>query len=192
MEKSSIVKKLYTKKTQDYTYTIAFFLIFSFFIFYIIRPNLLTVFETNSKIQQLDKINRAYEEQINKVIETQSVFEENREDFILLDQAIGPKPEINKMLSDVVVSTEESTLTSERIDVFDINLKDKDSIAKLKSFTINISMAGTFEDTMAFVKKVYGQRRLKLIPNLELARDKNESSPGANLKIKLQIEGYYL
>ena len=45
---------------------------------------------------------------------------------------------------------------------------------------------------MAFVKKVYGQRRLKLIPNLELARDKNESSPGANLKIKLQIEGYYL
>lgn len=192
MEKSSIVKKLYTKKTQDYTYTIAFFLIFSFFVFYIIRPNLLTVFETNSKIQQLDKINRAYEEQINKVIETQSVFEENREDFILLDQAIGPKPEINKMLSDVVVSTEESALTSERIDVFDINLKDKGSITKLKSFTINMSMTGTFEDTMAFVKKAYGQRRLKLIPNLELARDKSESSPGANLKIKLQIEGYYL
>lgn len=192
MEKTSIVKKLYTKKTQDYTYTIAFFLIFSFFIFYIIRPNLLTVFETNSKIQQLDKINQAYEEQINKVIETQSVFEENREDFILLDQAIGPKPEINKMLSDVVVSTEESGLTADRIDVFDINLKDKGSVAKLKSFTINMSLGGTFEDAMAYIRKVYGQRRLKLIPNLELARDKNVSSAAADLKIKLKIEGYYL
>lgn len=192
MDKSSIIKKLYAKKTQDYTYTIAFFFIFSFFIFYIIRPNLLTVFETNSKIQQLEKINRQYEEQINKVIETQSVFEENREDFLLLDQAIGPRPEINKMLSDVVVSTEEGSLTSDRIDVFDVNLKDKGSTAKLKSFTINMSLKGTFEDTMAFVNKIYEQRRLKLIPELELARDKNESSPGANLKIKLQVEGYYL
>jgi len=152
----------------------------------------LTVFETSSKIQQLEKINRLYEEQINKVIEIQSVFEQNREDLLLLDQAIGPKPEINKVLSDVVTSTDESALTSERIDVFDINLKDEGSTAKLKSFTINMSLLGTFEDTTAFIKKIYEQRRLKLIPELELARDKSESSPGATLKIKLQVEGYYL
>jgi len=191
MEKSLIIKKLFSKKTQDYTYAIAFFFIFSFFVFYIIRPNLITVFEINSKIEQLKTINKLYGEQIDKIVEVQSSFEENRDDFFLLKEAIASKPEVNKLLSDVDVSSEGSRLTSERIAVSDINLKDKGSINKLKSFVINLNLIGAFDDTIAFINKIYNQRRLKLIPELEFTRGQ-ESSESANLNIRLEIEGYYL
>lgn len=191
MEKSLIIKKLFSKKTQDYTYAIAFFFIFSFFVFYIIRPNLITVFEINTKIEQLKTINKLYGEQIDKIVEVQSSFEENRDDFFLLKEAIASKPEVNKLLSDVDVSSEGSRLTSERIAVSDINLKDKGSINKLKSFVINMNLIGAFDDTIAFINKIYNQRRLKSIPELELTRGQ-ESSESANLNIRLEIEGYYL
>ena len=191
MEKSLIIKTLFNKKTQDYTYAIAFFLIFSFFIFYIIRPNLITVFEIKTKIEQLKAINKLYGEQIDKIVQVQSTFEANRDDFYLLKEAIAAKPEVNKLLSDVDVSSEGSKLTSERISINNINLKDKGSINKLKSFIVSMNLLGTFEDTNIFINKIYNQRRLKLIPKLEIAREK-VSSESATLNIWLEVEGYYL
>src|SRR3989338_9467864 len=191
MEKSLIIKKLFSKKTQDYSYAIAFFLIFSFFIFYIIRPNLITVFEINTKIEQLKSINKLYGEQIDKIVEVQASFEDNRDDFFLLKEAIATKPEVNKLLSDVDVASEGSKLTSEHISVTDINLKDKGSVNKLKSFIVNMNLLGTFEDTLVFINKIYNQRRLKLLPELEIARGQ-VSSESATLNIRLEVEGYYL
>lgn len=192
MDKPISAKKLFNKKTKDYTYTVAFFIIFSFFIFAVIRPNLVTVFEINSKINQLKKIDKLYAEQINKIIEVQSAFELNREKMYLLSEAISTQPEVNKVLFDVNVSSDGGKLKTERIIVSDVNLKDKGSATKMKLFNISLGLLGSFEDTMNFIKKIYAQRRLKLIPELELTRGTEESSKSANLKIRLDIEGYYL
>lgn len=191
MDKSQLIKKLFSKKNKDYTYAIAFFFIFSFFVFYIIRPNLTNVFEINTKIEQLKKINKLYADQIDKIVQVQSDLETNRDDLVLLKEAFAEKPEVNKVLSDVDVTTGGAVLRSERIAVSDINLKDKGSVAKLKSFIINMSLIGSFDDTLAFMRKIYNQRRLKLAPVLELTREE-ESSESATLNIKLEVEGYYL
>ena len=191
MDISALKKKLLNKKTQDYTYAIAFFLIFSFFIFYIIRPNLITVFEIKTKIEKLKEINNLYGKQIDKIIEIQSKIESNREDFVILKEAIAEKPEVNKMLSDIDVSLEENKLQSDSITVSDINLKDTGSLNKQKSLIIDMDLLGTFSDTTEFIKKIYSQRRLKYVPSIELSQE-NETSDSAKLKIKLEIEGFYL
>ena len=192
MEKSWIIKNLFSKKTQDYTYTIAFFFIFSFFVYFIIRPNLIKVFEITTKIEQLKNINKNYGEEIDKIVNIQSELELNRDDFGLLKEAIAAKPDVNKVLYDVLVSSDEGNLRFDRAVVSDINLKDKGSADKLKFFIINMNLAGTFEDTMAFIERIYNQRRLKLIPEFELAREEKESSDSGALKIRLEVEGYYL
>lgn len=192
MEKTSIIKKLFSKKTRDYTYAIAFFFIFSFFIFYVIRPNLVSVFEAQTKIEQLKNVNALYEEQIDKVIEVQSVLESNRDDLTFLTQSIAVKPEVNKILSDVDVSSEGSKLASQRTDVSDINLKDTGASEKLKSVKVNMNLIGKFDDTLNFIKKVYTQRRLKLIPDLQLGLNEKEGSRSGSLNILLNIEGFYL
>ena len=192
MEKSWIIKNLFSKKTQDYTYSIAFFFIFSFFVYFIIRPNLIKVFEITTKIEQLKNINKNYGEEIDKIVNIQSELELNRDDLGFLKEAIAAKPDVNKVLYDVLVSSDEGNLRFDRAVVSDINLKDKGSADKLKFFIINMNLAGTFEDTMAFIERIYNQRRLKLIPEFELAREKKESSDSGALKIRLGVEGYYL
>src|SRR3989344_4068855 len=190
MEKSNLIKQLSDKKTKDYTYTVAFFLLFSFFVFYVIRPNLITVFEIKTKIKKLQEIDQLYADQITKIIEVQAAFENSREDLKLLQEAISRQPEVNKVLFDVNVSTDESKLIAERIVISDINLKDKGTANKLRSFIINLNLSGNFEDTLAFIRKIYNQRRLKLIPLLELTRQTNQSTQSAELlKIKLEVEG---
>lgn len=193
MEKKSILKQLFRGKTKDYTYTIAFFLIFSFFIFYVIRPNLLTVFEIKSKIAQLKEIDRKYADQIDKIIQVQAVFEGSRDDLDLLQEAIARQPEVNKVLSDVNVSSEGSSLLAERIVISDINLKDVGMADKIKSFVIRMNLAGRFDSALEFVGKIYSQRRLKYFPVIELSSQSNQSTQSATmLKIRLEVEGYYL
>ncbi len=192
MDKPTILSKLFSKKNKDYTYVTAFFFVFSFFIFFIIRPNLISVFEAKVRIDELDKVNDIYNQQIDKIIEVQSLFETNRDQFDYLNQAIASKPEVNKVLSDVDLSSAESRLISKRMNVSDINLKDKGTLQKLKSFIVEIALEGQFEDMMAYINKIYEQRRLKLIPAFQMGKDTTESSASSALDIKLEIEGYYL
>ena len=191
MDKKFLIKKLLTKKNKDYTYAIAFFLIFSFFIFFVIRPNLLSVFEANSKIDSLKKLKFLYDEQIDKIIELQMTLEEGRENLVLLNQAVATKPEVNKILSDLDVSSNEGGLARSNIEVSDINLKEKENSDKLKSFGVHIDFSGGFPDSLALIKKVYNQRRLKTISNLLITKDEKESSESSQLKISMEILGYF-
>lgn len=192
MEKKQILKKLLTQKNKDYTYAIAFFLIFSFFILFIIRPNLVSVFEANNKIEELHKLDTFYNTQIDKIIELQTTLEENRDNMLLLNQAIASKPEVNKILSDLDVSSQEGTLVASGITVSDINLKEKEDGDKLKSFTLNMDFNGDFQNSVSFIKKIFDQRRLKTISNLNIGRDEKESSESSKLQITMMILGYFL
>lgn len=191
MEKETILKKLIGGKNKDYTYTIAFFLMFSFFVLYVIKPNILSVFEANQRIEELKKINNLYESQIDKIIDLQTTFETNRDDFVYLVQGISNKPEVNKVLSDIDISSEGSKLNPQRITVSDINLKDLNLAQTLRSFVIDLNINGTFNDMLDFGKKIYSQRRLKIMKELDFNSDKVTSGSG-NLGIQLKLEGYYL
>ena len=192
MEKKQILKKLLSQKNKDYTYAIAFFLIFSFFILFIIRPNLVSVFEANNKIEELHTLDTFYNTQIDKIIELQTTLEENRDNMLLLNQAIANKPEVNKILSDVDISSQEGGLVTSGITVSDINLKEKEDGDKLKSFTLNMNFNGDFQNSVSFIKKIFDQRRLKTISNLGISRDEKESSESSKLQITMMILGYFL
>lgn len=192
MDKTSILKKLFSKKTRDYTYTTIFLFIFSFFVAFIIRPNLNSVFEKTRKIEKLKNTNQLYEEQIEKIIEVQSILEENRDNLVFLDDAISKKPQVNKVLSDLYASAQENSLASEKTEVSDVNLKQQNNQEKIKSFVVKIKSKGEFEKALSFVQKIYMQRRLKLIENLAIGREEKESTSSSALGVMLDIEGFYL
>ena len=49
----------------------------------------------------------------------------------------------------------------------------------------------SFDNLRQFIRDIFDQRRLKLIDNLVINRDK-ESTNSGNLKVDLTINGYYL
>ncbi|OGK25543.1 hypothetical protein A3C28_01655 [Candidatus Roizmanbacteria bacterium RIFCSPHIGHO2_02_FULL_39_9] len=112
--------------------------------------------------------------------------------MLLLNQAIANKPEVNKILSDLDISSQEGGLVTSGITVSDINLKEKEDGDKLKSFTLNMDFNGDFQNSLSFIKKIFDQRRLKTISNLSIGRDEKESSESSKLQITMMILGYFL
>lgn len=192
MNKKLVLDRLLTKKGKDYTYTIAFFLIFSFFTFFVIRPNLLEIFKANLKIHNLKKLNAFYENQIQNVINAQSILVETRDDLGLVDEAITKKPQVNELIRDINNTVNKDGLILNKTNLVDLYLKDVSRTEELKTITLKVGINGKFEDYLKMLKDIYDQRRLKLLKEIDISKDVVGATPGGELKIDFQLEGYYL
>lgn len=191
MDKKAL-KDFIVKKSKDYSYTIAFFLTFSFFVIFIIRPNVVSIAAAFSQIANLQSVNRTYDIQINRVIEIQSTIETYRSDLGLLREALSESPQVNKIISDLSEAASESNLEVNKINITEVNLKDANLAKKTKPIHVDLTLSGQYADMVSFVRGTYAQRRVKLIRKLTFAKPESESTESASLQLILDLEGYYL
>ena len=78
MDKQNLLKQLLkqinTKKAKDYTFASLFFIVLSIFVFFAIRPSLVTAFSLKKEEEELTKINTSYEAVISRIVTIQSSF----------------------------------------------------------------------------------------------------------------------
>lgn len=192
MDKTAILDKIFTKKNKDYTYIILFFLIFSFFVFFAIRPNLLSVFSANSEIKKLKGTDEIYESQIMRIIDIQSLLETTRNDLPLISEAMPYYPQVNKVISDIETLTVKNKMATLKMNILNIELKDLNKKNDLlKKIGVEMELEGSFDNARALIKDIENQRRLKFIKELSI-KNTEESSGSAKLNIQLKIESYYL
>lgn len=191
MNTRSLLKKIFTQKTRDYSYAIIFFFTFSFFVAFIIRPNLISVFSAQAQISELQSTDSFYEKQIMSLVDLQSTIEANREDLVLLQQAFSSTPQINKVLADINQAAQSNNLVINDIKISDINLKDVATQGKIKSLDVEVSLTGSFDKAYGFMKGLYDQRRLKSIQSVEVDRNK-VATDSSHLQIKMEVQGFYL
>jgi Tfp pilus assembly protein PilO len=192
MNKNDLLENLRNQKVKEYGFTISFFLIFSFFVVFAIRPNLTSVISLNEQLTQLRGLDVQYENSITKIITLQSLIEQNRENFYLLDESLPSTPQVNKVIDDIKKNASESGLVIDKIVVDEVSLKGDTGKKKMRSFSVDLETTSEFENIKKFVSNLFLQRRLKSIQDLTLERDITVSSGSAPLKIKLEIGGYYL
>lgn len=195
MDKQNLLKQLLkqitTKKAKDYSFASLFFLVFSIFVFFAIRPSLVTAFSLKQEEEQLAALDSRYESVISKIVEIQSSFETHRDDLHLFSEAIPRRPNMNELIGDVENATATNSVTIEKFNSGEVNLVDK-SKGKLQSTTFNIEATSSFENLLKSIEEVYNQRRLKKIRKFEITRQKSEASGSAGLKFQLEVEGFYL
>jgi len=192
MNIEEIKKKILGRKFQDYSYSIFFFLTFSFFLFFVIRPNLINVFSLHEELAHLNLLDKNYENVIKKILEIQSFIETNRNDLYVLDQSLASTPQINKILDDITVSASSSGLMINQMNISSIDLKENTINTTKKVFIINIGANGDFLQVSRFKKLIENGRRLKVVKNLQLIKNDQDSPESADLDIKFIVETYYL
>ncbi len=187
-----LTKKIFSKKTRNYTFTILFFVIFSLFILFAIKPSLTTAASLKKEEIDLKKIDAQYEDQILNIAQVQSLMEENREELPLLTSAISDHPQVNKMIDDIKQASDKSSFMLKKASIGEVNLLD----SKNKNLqTVHLTVEGTsdFDNLMRFIQVLFNQRRLKTIQKMVIAKDqKEEASSSAGLKIIMDVEVYYL
>lgn len=183
------LKLIFTEKVKDYTFTILFFLVFSVFIIFAISPSLRTAFSLKKQEQDLNKVHNIYEQKIINIVDIQNQIEENRDNLFLINQAISQYPEVNKMVDDVKTIADKNSFLIAKANISDINLKQ--TTKQVDKVRLNIEGKTTFDNLTNFINDLFAQRRLKMISNLKISKDKDSTDSG-QLKVFLIIDGFYL
>lgn len=192
MNRNAIIEKLTSKRVKDYSFTIIFFIVFSFFIIFAIRPNLTTVFSLQKQLKELRALDASYENVIIHIVDLQSLLETNRDNMYLLDEALPGSPQVNKVIDDLKRSASESGVLIRKIDIGEVNLKEDEKKKDIKGFTLSLETNSNFVEVKSFIDQFMNQRRLKMVRNLSIIKDTKDGTGSASLKIKMDISGYYL
>jgi Tfp pilus assembly protein PilO len=192
MDKDKIKKTLTGAKVTDYSYAIIFFLTFSFFAFFVIRPNLVNVFALQEELGRLHILDQGYENVIRRIVDIQSFLEANRSDLYLLDESIPSSPNISGLVDDVNRAASTSGLVVDEIDISKVNLKQTGEKNKRSILTVNLGTSSEFEAAKVFKDSLELQRRLKLLKRIQLQRGDQTSSTSGSLDVKLEVEGFFL
>lgn len=185
------LKEIFTKKVRDYTFAVLFLLIFSGFIAFAIRPSITTAFSLKKEETDLDKIDKMYEEKIMDIASIQSQIEANREDLVLIDEAVSQFPEVNKMVEDVKTLADKNNFSIKKANIAEVDLSvTKKSLAKI---SLIIEGKTDFDSFMVFMDDLHSQRRLKNVSKMTINRDLENTSTGSGtLRVVMTIDGYYL
>ncbi len=189
---SAFLEKIFTKKTKDYSFIIVFFLIFSFFVLFVIRPNLTTVFNLQRERDQLAQLDQDYERAIFNIVSIQSSLERNRESFPLLNDAVPSAAQVNRVIDDITKIASSSSFDIKKIDINQISLKESTDKNKTHSYQVFLESTADFNTARKFIDDLLQQRRLKTLQTLNFEQDNKESTQSSLLRIKLEIEGHYL
>ncbi len=176
---------------KDYVYLILFFFMSTFFVYFIIYPNLKQLILAGIKLDELKEINKQSDLAINKIITIQANIEKLRNDFDFFDRLIFKKPAINKFLSDVESSLLANNLKLSKLYINDIDLISKNNQEVPILITLKGEVTGSFKDFYRFIKEVHQQTRLKEFELFEIERE-NESTDASSLKIKFELKTNYL
>lgn len=126
MDAKAIIEKLTTSnKVKDYSLLIVFFLVFAVFVWFAIRPNLITAFSLQKELEELRERDGHYEEVIASIVEFQTKIETNRQNFFLLDEAVPPKPTVASIIQDIIQAAEESGIPISRLELEEVNVISK-------------------------------------------------------------------
>ncbi len=187
-----IIRTLGDKKVRDYIYISIFFILFSIFIFFAIKPALTTAFSLKKEEEELKEKNLTYQKAISDANNNLYVLEDVRDKLYLIDESISNSPQINKVVNDIENASLDSSLflknifVSEKIDYIDLKKTD------FKEIRVNFESQGSFTDVLNMVKVLNAQRRLKLIDNIEFFNEIETSTNSGSLDIKSEIIGFYL
>lgn len=192
MNKAVIKRKLLVKKATDYSYTILFFISFAFFTFFVIRPNILTILSLQEESGRLHILDIGYENVIKKIVDIQTFLEENRTDLPLLDEALPDVPQINKLVNDSQFSASDSGMTLNTMSINKVDLRDSGKKKDRKKVSLTIEGVANFLQSKSFIIQVMNDRRLKTIRKITFDIDSKQSSESGNLRLVLEVEGYYL
>lgn len=195
LDRKKIVALLQDKKVQNYGFLIVFFILFSFFIIFAIRPNLLTAFNLQKELQDLKLQNREFESKIQKIVAYQTLLETYRDDIPLLDQAVPPSPELAKVIEDVRQSATDSGVLIQNLKVESVDYKAKSSGDKLQEFSISTDSLASTTSLRQFFDLLLNQRRLKSLDIIDLSKGDfaaGETNDINIYKINLIVSSNYL
>lgn len=187
------IKLNFKKKTKDYSYAVLFFVIFSFFIVAVIKPNVTAVFELQKEKERLMVVRNSYSAVIDKIVDIQSTFENIRLDAPIINEALPVGAQINKVIKDIDAAASSSGVLINRFNIDELNFKkEKNTVTNNLKAAVDLEVIGDFEQIKNFTGVLLKQRRLKTVDDILITRENEKGTDSASLKAIIKLSTKYL
>ncbi|MFS8159647.1 MAG: type 4a pilus biogenesis protein PilO [Candidatus Roizmanbacteria bacterium] len=192
MDTVAILKKAFNKGVRDYTYIILFFLIASFFVFFVIRPVLAIAISLQKESKDLKEINVVYERNINTIISLQSQLEEIRPLNYLFEAAFPQTPRLDGVLTDIREAAVASNVKIESLEADDVSYETQSKASKISPIEITLRVKSDYDHGLLFIQKLLGQRRLKTLDKIRVSNVQKNAVSSGSLQIDMVLSaGFY-
>lgn len=155
-------------------------LLITFFLFFSLRPTLLTALELRKKLEEAKAANYALDKKIQALNQARVNLEKVSADLPLLALALPDKPLVLDLLNYLKTGAGAANLTLSDLSYQDIeSVVQKQSLGAVNEHTtpvtpFTIGGQGKYEDIKALMKKIESAPRLTQIVRFEIGRIKEE------------------
>lgn len=158
----------------------ATFFLISFFIFFAIKPTLLTISSLVGDIKAKKILKVQLKDKINDVIIAQDLYSQVQEKYLLVESSLPVNPRFYQATSQVLGLTQKNQIVIDKINY---------SIQDDNYFSAGISTASSFPSALSLISDLLQNRRLIEFDQFTLSVDKDTSNKKININLPLKI--YY-
>jgi len=176
------------KKVRVYTELVLTILTVCFFVFFAIKPTLVTVTGLIKTLSDQKLVSQKLEEKINSLNLAQSQYNLVQPDLYLLDEAIPVQPQIAVLIKQLETLGRYSGVTVDGIQLSQVNLMDKETVSKQESINFSIAVSGDYQSLKNFLKSISSFRRVILIDNFGFKTGKTDKQ---SLYLSLNSKAFY-
>lgn len=190
------------KQVRLYTELILTFFTISFFLFFSIRPTLITIASLLNEIKEQKTISQRLEKKVSALKQAQANYQQIKERLYLIDEALPENSDFSLFIRQLEALAAKNKVTIDSLQYEPTPLKGKETAVKIEKKTRSketnkeenfqgiyfaLKVSGQFESLKAFYDDFFRFRRLIVIDNFIFKTDQKN-----NLVFTLNAEACYL
>jgi len=178
------VKRFYRqKKVRVYTEIILSLLAIAFFLFFAIKPTLITITGLIKEIKDKKMITQRLEEKINNLNLAQKEYFATQDDFYLIDQALPKDPQISVLIKQFEILASKNGVSLEGIQYSSLDIKNKIVSTNYQTVDFKMAVSGDYQSLKNFLSSLSNFRRLFRVKGFGFKTSKKEG------QLSLSIDG---
>lgn len=155
----------------------ATFLLISFFLFFAIKPTILTISSLVGENTSKEILSKQMRLKINNVIQAQDNFSKIQERYQIIEDSLPDSPRYSDALTQVRSASQRSLVNLDKIN-FNITKNTDKTNPNLDSFSIVANTKSNFSSVINLLDRLLNNRRIIDFTNINLNNLKEGNSPG--------------
>ena len=176
------------KKVRVYTEIVLSILTTTFFLFFAIKPTLVTITGLIREIKDKKLVSQKLEEKINSLNAAQQEYSTVQSELYLVDQALPKDSQIFLLMKQLETLAFKSGVSLEALQYSPVNLKGEVEEKKPSTVDFKIVLAGSYENLRNFLISLIKLRRVIILDGFGFKTKK----AGEGLSLSINAKAYFL
>lgn len=183
-------RKFYVqKKARVYTEIVLSILATTFFLFFAIKPTLVTIAGLVKEIKDKKMVTEKLENKINALYSAQKEYLTINPDLYLVDQALPTDPHLSVLVKQLEVLAARAGVTIETIQFKEVALKGEGGQSTSPTVSFTLAAPGDYPKLKNLLQSLSTLRRIVLVDGFAFKMEKKETQ---ELNLSLDAEAFFL